>query len=135
VVSKVHIHIGGQGSCIFDWSHGCKNSGNTVCLRKIECLTKDHHIDDDKGGFMKSALDVIEYIENRAEIAIPVERSFDVLGNHITKKEYGKILLEILCKELRTHFCKSTDPQNQQLNISGIIDRLFDLQRFNIDSQ
>ena len=53
----------------------------------------------------KSALDVIKYIENDAEIAIPIERFFDALGNHITKKEYGKILLEILCKELREHFC------------------------------
>jgi len=52
----------------------------------------------------KSPLDVIKYIENDAEISIPIERFFDILGNHITKKEYGKILLEILCKELRERF-------------------------------
>lgn len=48
---------------------------------------------------------LISYIENDAEIAIPIERFFNKDGNAITKKEYGKILLEILCVELREHFC------------------------------
>ena len=48
---------------------------------------------------------LISYIENDAKIAIPIERFFNEDGNAITKKEYGKILLEILCVELREHFC------------------------------
>lgn len=47
---------------------------------------------------------VIEYIEKDAEIAIPVGRFFNEDSSHISKKEYGKILLEILCKELRDNF-------------------------------
>ena len=47
---------------------------------------------------------IISYIENDAEIAIPIERFFNEDGSHITKKEYGKVLLEILCEELREHF-------------------------------
>lgn len=49
---------------------------------------------------------LISYIENDAEIAIPIERFFDITGAHITKKEYGKVLLEILCEELRERFTK-----------------------------
>lgn len=48
--------------------------------------------------------DVITYIKNDAEIAVPIERLFDSEGNHITKKEYGLILLEILCEELEKKF-------------------------------
>lgn len=48
---------------------------------------------------------IISYIENDSEIQIPIERFFNKDGSHITKKEYGKILLEILCKELRDKFC------------------------------
>lgn len=59
--------------------------------------------------------DVISYIKNDAEIAVPIERLFDKEGNHITKKEYGLIILEILCEELKKKFernkciCGSTD--------------------------
>lgn len=47
---------------------------------------------------------IISYIENDAEIAIPIDRFFNEDGSHITKKQYGKILLEVLCQELREHF-------------------------------
>ena len=50
-----------------------------------------------------SVEEVIKYIENDSEIAIPIDRFF-IDGNHITKKEYGLIVLEILCKELRNKF-------------------------------
>jgi len=58
---------------------------------------------------MKTAIDVINYIENEAEIAIPINRLFDNDGNSITKKEYGKILLEYLVIELRS---KLTQPED-----------------------
>lgn len=44
--------------------------------------------------------EIIQYIE-QLEIPIPIERFFDDEGNHITKKEYGWILIEIMCKILR----------------------------------
>lgn len=47
---------------------------------------------------------VIEYIENDAEIAIPIGLMFDEDGNTLTKDAYGKVLLEILCNELRNRF-------------------------------
>ncbi len=52
---------------------------------------------------------IIDYIENDSECPIPIERFFDEEGNHITKKKYGLILLEILCQELRDKFVKKPD--------------------------
>lgn len=52
----------------------------------------------------KARNEIIDYIENDAEIAIPAERFFNDDGTHITKKKYGHILLEILCQELREKF-------------------------------
>lgn len=49
---------------------------------------------------------IIDYIENDAEIAIPIERLIHKDGSSLTKKEYGKVLLEILCEELREKFTK-----------------------------
>lgn len=46
---------------------------------------------------------MVNYIETDAEIAIPIERLFKD-GNHITKKEYGLVLIEFLCKELRDKY-------------------------------
>jgi hypothetical protein len=48
--------------------------------------------------------DVINYIQYDAEIAIPVERMMHEDGSHLTKREYGLVLLEILCDELREKF-------------------------------
>lgn len=56
---------------------------------------------------MKTAIDVINYIENDCEIAIPISMFFDKDGNSITKKEYGKILLEYLVVELRSKLSES----------------------------
>lgn len=53
---------------------------------------------------MKTAQDVINYIEKDAEIAIPIDEFFDADGNHVTKKQYGKILLKYLVKELKEKF-------------------------------
>lgn len=50
--------------------------------------------------------EIINYIENDAEIMIPIELLFNSDGSHITKTEYGKVVLEILCAELREHFLK-----------------------------
>lgn len=47
---------------------------------------------------------IINYIENDAEVAIPIEKFFDINGNHITKKEYGVELIKILCEELQERF-------------------------------
>jgi hypothetical protein len=48
---------------------------------------------------------LISYIENDAEIAIPINELMNEDGTHLTKKEYGKVLLKYLCIELREHFC------------------------------
>lgn len=57
----------------------------------------------------KTVQDVINYIENDAEIAIPISEFFDITGSHITKKEYGKILIKHLVKELRSKFADTTN--------------------------
>ena len=48
--------------------------------------------------------EIINYIKNDAEILIPIERFFKEDGEHLTKKEYGIVLLEFLCEELIEHF-------------------------------
>jgi lysophospholipase L1-like esterase len=48
---------------------------------------------------------LISYIENDAEIAIPINELMNEDGTHFTKKEYGKVLLKYLCIELREYFC------------------------------
>ena len=53
-----------------------------------------------------TAKNIIDYIKNDAEILIPVERFFDENGNHLTKKQYGLVLLEFLCEELEEKFIK-----------------------------
>lgn len=59
---------------------------------------------------MKTAIDVINYIESDCEIAIPIDRFFNEDGNSITKKEYGRILLEFLVVELRSKLSESPKP-------------------------
>ena len=48
---------------------------------------------------------LIDYIENDAEIAIPIDDFFNEDGTLITKKKYGKVLLKYLVKELRENYC------------------------------
>lgn len=50
-----------------------------------------------------SIQEIVEMIMN-AQIAIPIEKFFDKEGNHITKKEYGHVLLEELCEELKEKY-------------------------------
>ncbi len=45
--------------------------------------------------------DIISYIENDSECLMPIDRMFNEDGSNITKKEYGHVLLEVLCEELR----------------------------------
>jgi hypothetical protein len=47
---------------------------------------------------------IINYIENEAEIAMPVDELMHESGRHLTKKEYGHVLLKYLVIELREHF-------------------------------
>lgn len=50
--------------------------------------------------------EVINYIENDAEIPIPINKMFNEEGGHITKKQYGLVLLKQLCVELKNKFLK-----------------------------
>jgi len=47
--------------------------------------------------------EIIRYIEN-AEIAMPIGYMFNDHRDHITKKEYGKVLIHALCKDLKKEF-------------------------------
>lgn len=47
---------------------------------------------------------IISYIENDAEIAMPINELTHESGRSLTKKEYGHVLLKYLVKELREHF-------------------------------
>jgi len=56
---------------------------------------------------IQQAVDIINYIENDAEIGIPIE---DLVGEHgigLTKKDYGLVLLKHLVIELRNRFLPS----------------------------
>ena len=48
---------------------------------------------------------LIDYIENDVEIAIPIDDLMHEEGRHLTKKEYSKVLLKYLVKELRERYC------------------------------
>jgi hypothetical protein len=50
-----------------------------------------------------SISEIISYIQN-SEIEIPVCMFFDEFGLPVTKKQYGKILLKILCNNISEHF-------------------------------
>lgn len=51
---------------------------------------------------MSKAKEIIDYIE-QAEIGMPIEELFPN-GKHITKREYGKVLIKYLVKDLRKKF-------------------------------
>jgi len=55
---------------------------------------------------------IIKYIENDCECAIPIEAMFKEDGSHITKGEYGIVLLKTLCNELRTKFLPTKEKAN-----------------------
>ena len=55
--------------------------------------------------FSVSNSELIDYIENDAEIAMPINELMHEDGRHLTKKEYGKVLLKYLVKELREYYC------------------------------
>lgn len=48
--------------------------------------------------------EIINYIENEMEIEIPIEELIHEDGGPIGKKEYGKILLKYLIKELKKYY-------------------------------
>ena len=52
-----------------------------------------------------SVSELIDYIENDAEIAMPISELIGRDGTHITKKKYGKVLLKYLVIELRQRYC------------------------------
>jgi hypothetical protein len=54
---------------------------------------------------------IINYIENDAEIAIPIEDLMGENGIGLTKKQYGLVLLKHLVIELRNRFVKPSPPQ------------------------
>ena len=70
--------------------------------RIIEALTEENNLIIPN---VSSSADVIDYIENDAEIAIPIDELMHEDGRHLSKKEYGKVLLKYLVKELREHYC------------------------------
>ena len=49
--------------------------------------------------------DIVAYIENEAEIAMPVNELMHEDGRHLTKHEYGKVLIKYLVIELRNLYC------------------------------
>lgn len=56
-------------------------------------------------GVSKCADEVIKYIENDAEIAMPVNELMHEDGRRLSKKEYGHVLLKYLIVELKERFC------------------------------
>tara|TARA_R110002167_G_scaffold11043_4_gene49345 strand:+ start:293 stop:595 length:303 start_codon:yes stop_codon:yes gene_type:complete len=74
----------------------------SIANRIIEALTEENNLIIPN---VSSSADVIDYIENDAEIAMPINELMHEDGRHLTKKEYGKVLLKYLVKELREHYC------------------------------
>jgi len=81
-------------------SNDCCNANEAYTRKGIE-------ITQLKAQLKEKSEAIISYIENDAEIAIPVSELFkekDGLKSHLTKKEYGLVLLKHLVKELREKF-------------------------------
>jgi len=81
---------------------------------KLRKLAEDYTVSTEDGQALYNELCVlfsvsnsalIDYIENEAEIAMPINELMHEDGRHLTKKEYGKVLLKYLVKELREHYC------------------------------
>jgi len=86
---KYHKFIGGNGS--FD--------------RHLLCYDKSTILPPLKTpGRLINSNDIIDYIENDAEIMIPLEELMHEDGRHLTKNEYGKVLLKYLVIELRNKY-------------------------------
>lgn len=87
-------------------SHKAKNKIGKHLDSKLEGLEEVEELINNLslGGVSNCAL--IDYIETDAEIAMPLEEMFNKdTKQHITKKEYGKMLLKYLVKELRKRYC------------------------------
>lgn len=87
-------------------------SGNvdmgTFGLVELELLAIEKEIEELRNTNIISVQEeLINYIENDAEIAIPINEMFNENGGHITKKEYGLILLKYLVTELRLKIQKN----------------------------
>lgn len=67
--------------------------------------SKKHETPTDANNVLAEVREqIINYIENDAEIAIPINELMREDGRHLTKKEYGHVLLKYLVIELREHF-------------------------------
>jgi hypothetical protein len=67
--------------------------------------SKKHETPTDANNVLAEVREqIINYIENEAEIAMPVDELMHESGRHLTKKEYGHVLLKYLVIELREHF-------------------------------
>ena len=49
---------------------------------------------------------ITSYIEHDAEIAIPINDLMNEDGTHLTKKQYGTVLLKYLAIEIKEWICK-----------------------------
>jgi len=81
---------------------------------KIESIALQYNLTDAEASqltdelldlFSVSNSALIDYIENDAEIAMPINALMHEDGRHLTKKEYGKVILKYLVKELKQHYC------------------------------
>lgn len=52
----------------------------------------------------KLVREIVDFIKNDAQILIPIESFFDENGQHITKKQYGIVMLNVLCDEIIEKF-------------------------------
>jgi hypothetical protein len=82
---------------------GAKN--NTITLDGKEALSEYISIKEQLTIHSVSNSALINFIETDAEIAMPLNELMHEDGRHLTKKEYGKVLLKYLIKELREHYC------------------------------
>lgn len=53
-------------------------------------------------------IDQIIDIINDCKLEVPIDKLFNDNGNHITKKEYGHILVKIMCDEIKMNYPKTT---------------------------
>lgn len=94
--------IAKAGECN-EWC-GLNHCDTNGCSNRERILVEPVQVDTPIERIGVGVEDIIKYIENDAEIAIPINDFFNEDGSHITKKQYGHILLKYLCIELREKF-------------------------------
>lgn len=86
----------------------CIDQNNSIETHYNQFANAISLVEDEVRSNEIKSIELINYIENEAEIAMPIGELIRKDGSHLTKMEYGKILLKYLVKELRLKYTQNS---------------------------